>query len=65
MEKVSAFVSKNMAVLALIFAAVALIFPASFKWAAPQITMLLGVAMFGMGMTLRTEDFREIYRYLP
>lgn len=51
-----------MALLAVIFAAVALVVPASFKWVAPHITILLGVIMFGMGMTLRVEDFKEIFR---
>ena len=62
MEKISSFVSKNMALLVVIFALVALILPASFLWVVPQITMLLGVIMFGMGMTLRVEDFKEIFR---
>ena len=51
-----------MALLVAVFAIVALILPASFKWAAPQITMLLGVVMFGMGMTLRVEEFKEIFK---
>lgn len=62
MEKISSFVSKNMALLVIICAAVALFLPASFTWVAPQITKLLGVIMFGMGMTLRFEDFKEIFR---
>ena len=62
MEKISSFVSKKMALLAVIFAAVALVVPASFKWVTPHITILLGVIMFGMGMTLRVEDFKEIFR---
>lgn len=51
-----------MALLVVLVAIVALILPASFKWVVPQITMLLGVIMFGMGMTLRIEDFREIFK---
>lgn len=62
MEKISLFVSKNMALLVIICAAVALALPISFSWAAPQITKLLGVVMFGMGMTLKIEDFKEIFR---
>lgn len=62
MKKFSSFVSKNMALLVIICAAVALFLPASFIWVAPQITKLLGVIMFGMGMTLRFEDFKEIFR---
>lgn len=62
MEKISSFVSKNMLWLVIICAAVALLLPASFTWVAPQISKLLGVIMFGMGMTLRIEDFKEIFR---
>ena len=62
MEKILLFVSKNMALLVVIFAIVALILPASFVWVVPQITLLLGVIMFGMGMTLRVEDFKEIFK---
>jgi len=51
-----------MAPLVLIVTAVALILPASFKWATPHVSILLGVVMFGMGMTLKPEDFREIFR---
>ena len=62
MEKIFSFVTKKMAVLVVAFAVVGLILPASFAWVAPQIPPLLGVIMFGMGMTLRVEDFREIFR---
>ena len=51
-----------MTLLVVAFAASALILPAAFKWVAPQIPILLGVIMFGMGMTLRVEDFKEIFR---
>ena len=51
-----------MALLVIICAAVALFLPMLFKWVTPQITKLLGVIMFGMGMTLRIEDFKEIFR---
>ena len=62
LEKINAVVSKNMALLVIVFAAIALMLPAAFKWATSQITMLLGVVMFGMGMTLRLQDFKEIFR---
>ncbi len=60
MEKLSAFVSKYMAVLVIFVTAAALLEPVCFRWAAPNITILLGVVMFGMGMTLRLEDFKLI-----
>ena len=62
MEKISNFVSKNMLLLVVLTAVVALILPALFTWTIPHVSMLLGVIMFGMGMTLRPENFREIFR---
>lgn len=62
MKKFSTFVSRNMALLAIIVAVIALTLPVSFKWVVPRISILLGVIMFGMGMTLKPEDFREIFR---
>ena len=60
LEKVSAVISKYMALLVVVVAALALTEPWTFMWATPNITLLLGVAMFGMGMTLRINDFRLI-----
>ena len=51
-----------MALFAIIVAVIALTLPVSFKWVVPRISILLGVIMFGMGMTLKPEDFREIFR---
>ncbi|MBQ4404876.1 MAG: bile acid:sodium symporter family protein [Selenomonadaceae bacterium] len=51
-----------MALLVVAVAIIALVIPSSFKWVPPRIPMLLGVIMFGMGMTLRVEDFKEIFR---
>ena len=48
LEKLSGFVSKYMAVFVIVVAAIALFEPASFKWSASYITILLGVVMFGM-----------------
>ena len=62
MEKISSFVTKNMALLVVAVAIIALAIPSSFEWVPPRIPILLGVIMFGMGMTLRVEDFKEIFR---
>jgi BASS family bile acid:Na+ symporter len=51
-----------MSVIALAVAAVSLFLPASFSWAAPHVTLLLGIVMFGMGLTLKLSDFREVFR---
>ncbi|WP_033170233.1 bile acid:sodium symporter family protein [Selenomonas sp. ND2010] len=62
LEKLSAFISKYMAVFVILVAAIALIQPWTFKWAAPKITILLGIVMFGMGMTLRLRDFQLVFQ---
>lgn len=58
----SRFVGNTFALWILLFAVLALYQPAWFlplvKWIVP----LLGVIMFGMGLTLKTEDFREVAR---
>ncbi|MBE8954983.1 MAG: bile acid:sodium symporter family protein [Quinella sp. 2Q5] len=62
LERLSDFVSRNMTWLVIICAALAMTLPAAFEWTVPHVTKLLGVVMFGMGMTLKVEDFREIFR---
>lgn len=61
LEKLSGWISKYMAALVILVAGIALYEPTSFHWAAPQIAILLGVVMFGMGMTLRMEDFKLVF----
>ncbi|XOQ25939.1 MAG: Bile acid transporter [Mitsuokella multacida] len=62
LEKLSAFISKYMAVFVILVAVIALFQPWTFKWAAPQIAILLGIVMFGMGTTLRLRDFRLVFQ---
>ena len=51
-----------MGVLVLVSAALALIFPDTLSHLKPSlINPLLGVIMFGMGLTLRAEDFRVVF----
>lgn len=62
LEKLSGFVAKYMAVFVIVVAAIALFEPVSFKWSASYITILLGVVMFGMGMTLKLSDFKLVFQ---
>ena len=62
LEKLSGFISKYMAVFVILVAAIALFQPWTFKWAPPQIAILLGIVMFGMGTTLRLRDFRLVFK---
>lgn len=52
----------NMALLVLIVSAIGLVQPWTLSWIGPYIPWMLGVVMFGMGMTLTLEDFRTILR---
>jgi BASS family bile acid:Na+ symporter len=61
-EKASAFVGKTFPLWVLLFAALGFFVPHAFvpykTWIAP----LLGIVMFGMGLTLSTDDFRDVFR---
>ena len=58
----SAFVGKTFAIWVILFAVLGFFFPATFKQVAPYIVWLLGIIMFGMGLTLSIDDFRELFR---
>ena len=58
--KLTNFVSKTFALWAIVFALLAFLFPEQFKIFAPYIPYLLGLVMFGMGITLTFADFSEV-----
>lgn len=58
----SAFVGRTFAVWVIVFAALGFFLPAAFRPVAPYIVTLLGIIMFGMGLTLSLDDFREVGR---
>ena len=62
MKKVCKLISDYMGVLVLLSAITALTFPETISRVKPTvINPLLGVIMFGMGLTLRAEDFRIVF----
>lgn len=56
----SAFVGKTFALWVIIFALLGFLFPDVFKQVAPYIVTLLGIIMFGMGLTISVDDFKEV-----
>ena len=59
--RLSHYISEYMGVIVLLVAAIALWWPASFSWIDTwMINPLLGVIMFGMGLTLSPQDFRVV-----
>lgn len=68
MKKVCAMVGKYFGVIALVFLALGMVTPTSFKWVLGKaggfsvLSMLLGVVMFGMGMTTSAHDFVVVFK---
>lgn len=61
MKKVCDFIAQWMGLLVLVVAAVAMFLPSSFIWIDTKtINPLLGVIMFGMGLTLSPNDFKIV-----
>ena len=62
MKRFCKFVSDYMGVLVLLSALAALLFPGTVGHLKPRlINPLLGVIMFGMGLTLKAEDFKVVF----
>lgn len=59
----SRFVGNTFAIWVLLFAVLAFLIPGAFLPLTAFIVPLLGLIMFGMGLTLKTEDFREVARH--
>ena len=61
MKKVCDFIARWMGAMVLLVAALALVVPASFVWIDTwAINPMLGVIMFGMGLTLSPQDFKIV-----
>lgn len=58
----SRLANKFFAVLVIVAGVVGIIFPETCKLVAPYVSILLGVVMFGMGLTLSPADFRDVFR---
>src|SRR5699024_7695719 len=60
LERISTVAGNTFAIWVILFAVLAFFFPGGFDWIAPHISLLLGVIMFGMGLTLSLNDFKSI-----
>lgn len=59
--KISSFIAANITIVVLLVTALALFVPSSFYWISTScITPMLGVVMFGMGLTLKPSDFKPV-----
>ena len=63
MKQISDLIGKYMAVIVLVVATLALFVPGSCMWVQTSwINTLLMIVMFGMGLTLKIEDFMSVFR---
>ena len=63
LQKIGKFAGDTFAIWVLVAAGLAIWMPEYFTWIGAYITILLGIVMFGMGMTLKIEDFKMILQY--
>ena len=61
LASVSAFFSKTFALWVIVFALISYYFPQGFLFLLPYVSILFGVVMFGMGLTLSPKDFSEVF----
>ena len=62
MKKISSFIGKYMAIIVLVVAALALFKPGTCLWIQTSwINYLLMIVMFGMGLTIKPEDFVTVF----
>lgn len=59
--KVSGFLSQHIAELIIVTSVIAFYAPKGFLWIPPYTATLLGAAMFGMGLTIKREDFQIVF----
>lgn len=60
-KRICNFMSNNIAVLIIIFSVIAFFYPTGFSWATNFTELFLGAAMFGMGLTIKANDFRVVF----
>lgn len=60
LNKISELASKYFSLIVVITAAISIFTPSSFTWVVPNISLMLGIIMFGMGMTIEMDDFKTI-----
>jgi len=58
LQKICHFVVQRMALFVVLAGAVGALWPETLYWVGPRVAWMLGVVMFGMGLTLRLQDFR-------
>ncbi|MDY3920245.1 MAG: bile acid:sodium symporter family protein [Candidatus Limivivens sp.] len=62
LKRLADLLSRYIGVVIIVFGILAFFVPQGFSWAVDKTTLLLGIAMFGMGLTIKAEDFRILLK---
>lgn len=62
LEKISSFANSTFALWVVLFSLLSFLYPSSFVWISNYISILLGIIMFGMGLTLSLNDFKAVFK---
>ena len=60
MQKIIKKIVDNLALLVVAIGILGAWRPETLTWVGPYVSWMLGVVMFGMGMTLKVEDFQRV-----
>lgn len=61
--KISSFLTRFIGVVIIIFSVFSFFVPSVFAWTTTYTSTFLGVAMFGMGLTIKMGDFRVVFSH--
>ncbi len=60
LESIISCLTRYIGFIIILFSAAAFFLPAGFSWATNYTSLFLGAAMFGMGLTIKTDDFKAV-----
>lgn len=58
---ITRFITKYIGAIIVLFSIIACLVPNAFSWAVKYTAVFLGVAMFGMGLAIKAEDFKILF----
>ena len=59
--KASSFLTKYIGIIIICFSVIAFFWRDGFAWTTNYTSIFLGVAMFGMGLTIKMNDFKRVF----
>lgn len=60
-EQLISYLTHYIGIVIIIFSILALMIPQAFAWATQYTSLFLGAAMFGMGLTIKADDFKAVF----